>query len=103
MMQYPYISIFPEGIDERTYFCDVDLKGQTVMEAYSRFIEAHQYTNANIYLSQQNKVHHYSADLMNYLEAKTKSTQEHILSWEKYSPHHLSNTEPDISVNEFWI
>lgn len=102
-MQYPYISIFPEGIDERTYFCDVDLKGQTVMDTYQKLIEAKQYTDANNFLSQQNKVHHYSADLMNYLEAKIKNTQEYILSWEKYSPHHLSNAEPNINVNEFWI
>ena len=57
-MQYPYVSIFPDGIDERTYFCDVDLKGQTVMDAYQKLIEAKQYTDANNFLSQQNKVHH---------------------------------------------
>lgn len=102
-MQYPYISIFPEGIDERTYFCDTDIKGQAVMNTYHSLIKAHQYTDANIFLSQQNEAHHYSADLMNYLEAKISNTQEYILNWEKYSPHHLSNTEPDIDVNEFWI
>lgn len=72
-MQYPYISIFPEGIDERTYFCDVDLKGQTVMDAYQKAYRSKAIYGCKQFLSQQNKVHHYSADLMNYLEAKIKT------------------------------
>lgn len=46
-MQYPYVSIYPEGIDDRTYFCDMDLKGQPVMDAYNHLIDARQYTDAN--------------------------------------------------------
>ena len=102
-MQYPYVSIYPEGIDDRTYFCDIDLKGQPLMDAYHSLIDERRYTDANILLSQQNEVHHYSADLINYLEAKVKNTQEYISNWEKYSPHHLSNAEPNININEFWI
>lgn len=102
-MQYPYVSIYPEGIDDRTYFCDMDLKGQPVMDVYNHLIDARQYTDANNFLSQQSEVHHYSADLMNYLEAKVRNTQEYILNLEKFSPHHLSHTEPDIDVGEFWI
>ncbi len=102
-MQYPYVSIYPEGIDDRTYFYDIDLKGQPLMDAYHSLIDERRYTDANILLSQQNEVHHYSADLINYLEAKVKNTQEYISNWEKYSPHHLSNAEPNININEFWI
>ena len=71
-MQYPYVSIYPEGIDDRTYFCDIDLKGQPLMDAYHSLIDERRYTDANILLSQQNEVHHYSADLINYLEAKIR-------------------------------
>ena len=102
-MQYPYVSIYPEGIDDRTYFCDIDLKGQPLMDAYHSLIDESRSTDANILISQQNDVHHYSAVLINYLEAKVKNTQEYISNWEKYSPHHLSNAEPNININEFWI
>ena len=102
-MQYPYTSIFPNGIDNRTFFCDVDLKGKPVMDTYNKLISKGKYTEANILLGQQSNVHHYSADLFNFIEAKIKNTQEFIFNSEKYSPHHFDNSEPDIAINEMWI
>ena len=102
-MQYPYTSIFPEGIDERTFFHDVDLGNKTVMETYNGLIQDSKYTDANIFLSQQSGIHSYSADLFNYIEAKINTWQQTILEKEKYNPYHYSSSDPDISVGEFWI
>lgn len=102
-MNYPYISIFPSGIDRRIYFSDINIDGVPIMDTYNQLISERKYTEANNFISQQNVVHHYSADLFNYIEAIIESTQEYISNLEKYNPFHTSDAEPSIEVNEFWI
>ena len=102
-MQYPYTSIFPDGIDERTFFHDVNLNTLPIMEAYNNLISNNRYTDASIFLSQQSGLHGYSADLFNFIEAKINTWQKAILEKEKYNPFHHSPTEPNIEVNEVWI
>lgn len=103
-MQYPYTSIFPDGIDDRTFFHDVDLDNLPVVETYDNLIKNNSFTDANVFLSQQSGVHNYSADLFNYIEAKISTWQQAVIEKEKYNPFHYSSTEPDdMSVGEFWI
>ena len=102
-MQYPYTSILPNGIDDRTFICDVDLNGKPTMDAYNNLITNGKFTDANIFISQQN-VHNYSADLLNFIEAKIEAWQECIYKKEKFNPFHHSTTEPEnIQNGEFWI
>lgn len=102
-MQYSYTSIFPYGIDERTFFHDVDLFNVPMMKTYNDLIKDKKYTDANVFLSQQNSLHNYSADLFNYLEVKVNTWQKAILDKVKYNPFHSSSAEPDIPVGEVWI
>lgn len=102
-IQYPYTTIFPDGIDERTYFHDVGLSTLPLMEMYNNLISNSRFTDAAIFLSQQNSLHNYSADLFNYIEAKIFTWQKNILEKEKHNPFHSSSIEPDIQVGEIWI
>lgn len=102
-IQYPYTSIFPDGIDERTFFHDVGLSDLSLMTMYGNLISDSKFTNAAIFLSQQNGLHNYSADLFNFIEAKIFAWQKNISEKEKYNPFHSSSTEPDIPVGEIWI
>lgn len=101
-MNYPYISIFPNGIDKRTYFCDVSLTTKSYMDAYMQLLEQGKFIEANILLS-QSPLHSYGSGILNFIEAKIKTTQDYVLQIEKYNPYHLSDEEPDIEVGEFWI
>lgn len=100
-MQYPYTSIYPDGIDEQTFFCDVSIETKPFMDTYNDLIKNKQYTDANIFFSQQRNLHGYSADLFNFMEAKIYNTQEHVLSLEKYNPFHTN--EDDVGIGEFLI
>lgn len=102
-MQYPYTSIFPDGIDEQTFFHDIDLNTLPIMEAHNNLISKNKYTDANILLNQQNNLHSYSANLFNFIEAKINTWQKSISEKEKYNPFHHSSSEPDILVGEIWI
>lgn len=101
-MNYPYISIFPNGIDKRTFFCDVDLKNKSYWDCYIKLLEQGKYSEANTFLN-QSPVHSYSSGILNFIEIKTEHTQDYILKQEKYNPYHLSDEEPDLEVEEFWI
>lgn len=103
-MQYPYTSIFPNEIDEQIYFHDVDLNNRPLMEIYDNLIKDGKYTEANNFISQQNDIHNYSADLFNFEQAKIYTMQDYVLSLEKYNPHHFSSTYPKhIKKGETWI
>lgn len=103
-MQYNYISTFPSGIDSLVFFHDVDLKNLPIMEAYNNMISSNRFTDANIFISQQNDIHNYSADLFNYIENMIFNWHKCILEKEKYNPHRYSSIEPEtISLNEVWI
>lgn len=102
-MQYPYISNFPNSVDERTFFCDIDIDTKPLMDHYNNLIQEKKYQEANIFLSQQNNLHGYTADLFNFLEAKIFNTQEFVLNMEKYNPFHYSPSEPNIEIGEIWI
>lgn len=102
-MNYPYTSNFPNTIDGRTFFYDVDLDTISYMNTYVSLIEQGKYEEANAFIH-NSPAHIYSANLINYAEARTKTLQEYILTLEKYNPYILSDDEPDaIEVNEFWI
>lgn len=101
-MNYPYISIFPNNLDQRTFFCDVDIKNKPDWDYYLKLLEQGKYSEANTFLNQK-PIHSYSSGIFNFLEEKTKNTQDYILKQEKYNPYHLSDEEPDIRIGEFWI
>lgn len=99
---YPYTSIFPDGIDKRTFFCDVDLNTKVYQDKYNELIERGKYSDAATLLA-QSPIHSYTAGILNYIEIKTKHLQEYVLAKEKYNPYHVSDTEPDIAVGGVWI
>lgn len=101
-MNYPYISNFPNNIDKRTFFSDVDLDTIKHMNTFLALIKEGKYTEANAYLK-QSPAHSYTAGLFNFIEEKTYTLQEYVLQLEKYNPYYLSEDEPDIEVGEFWI
>ena len=101
-MNYPYISTFPNAIDKRTFFSDVDLETISHMNIFLDLIKQGKYTEANSYLS-QSPVHSYTAGLFNFIEAKTHALQDYILQQEKYNPYCVADDEPNVEVGEFWI
>lgn len=100
-MQYDYTSVFPNGFDDRTFFCDVDIKNKPIIDAYNNLISQGKFTDANIFINSHNGIHNYSADLWNFIETKIKNTQEYLTTLEKYNPFH--STKEETPVGEFWI
>lgn len=101
-MVYPYTSIFPDGIDKRTFFCDVDLDAKVYLDKYNGLLEQGKYSDAAALLT-QSPIHAYTAGILNYIEIKTKHLQDYLLAKEKYNPYHVSDTEPDIEAGGVWI
>lgn len=102
IMNYPYISIYPNGLDKRTFFCDVNISTKPYRDKYNELIRCGKYTDASMLLS-TSPIHSYSAGILNFIEAKIKNTQNYVLSKEKYNPYHISDEEPDLKVGEVWI
>lgn len=101
-MTYPYTSIFPNGIDKRTFFCDVDINTKVYLDKYNELLEHGKYSDAAMLLA-QSPIHSYSAGILNFIEAKTKNLQNYVLAQEKYNPYHASDVEPNIEIGEIWI
>ncbi len=101
-MVYPYTSIFPDGIDRRTFFCDVDLGTKADHDKYSELLEQGKYSDAAVLL-EQSHMHSYTAGILNYLEIKTKHLQDYVLAKEKYNPYYITDTEPDAEAGEIWF
>lgn len=101
-MVYPYTSVFPNGIDKRTFFCDVDLNTKAYQDRYSEFLEHGKYSDAAA-LFAQSPIHAYTAGILNYIEIKTKHLQDYLFEKQKYNPYHISDTEPDIGTGGIWI
>ena len=99
---YPYTSIFPDGIDKRTFFCDVDLNTKSYQDKYNELLKQGKYSDAATLLA-HSPIHSYTAEILNYIEVKTKHLQDYVLAKEKYNPYHVSDTEPDIDIGEIWF
>ena len=81
IMNYPYISIYPNGLDKRTFFCDVNISTKPYWDKYNELIRCGKYTDASMLLS-TSPIHSYSSGILNFIEAKIKNTQEYVLSKE---------------------
>ena len=81
IMNYPYISIYPNGLDKRTFFCDVNISTKPYWDKYNELIRCGKYTDASMLLS-TSPIHSNSAGILNFIEAKIKNTQEYVLSKE---------------------
>jgi len=101
-MVYPYISVFPNGIDKRTFFCDVDITTKPYLDKYNKLLSQGKYSDAATLLA-QSPIHSYTAGILNFIEVKTKHLQDYVLQKERYNPYHPSDIEPDVEVGEIWI
>lgn len=94
---------FPECIDGRLYFCDIDVSQVPIMKNYYIFLNAENYTRASEYLN-NSEVYFYGAWLLNLLENRLCAIGEYLMKEEKSKLTTMQEPEPqNASIGFTWI
>ena len=104
------LSIYPDGIDELTFFQDVSLDKIEVLNTYNNLIEQGEYSKASVYINEQEGIFGYFACFFNLIENRIYALQHYLLAQgQKENPIvTTSDTDDDTeitSVNDdtIWI
>ena len=62
------ISYYPDKIDEMTFFQDNNLEKIEIVNHYNALVAKGKYTEANIYINQQNDFYGFFSDFLNLIE-----------------------------------
>ncbi len=103
-MLYNTMSHYPDGIDEMIFFQDNDLETIEIMNHYNDLISKCKYTEANEYITNQEGIHGFYADLFNAIENRIYNLQKYILTKppkkQLFVFAEADSMEPDISTLE---
>ena len=99
------LSVFPDGIDSRVYFSDINLENVSVMNQYQELIKAGRYTDASQLLNSNDNIFFYGAWVLNMFENRLRNTGKYLLSKEKTSANIYQPEEPteNLRKNLIWI
>lgn len=97
--------LFPDEIDDRSFFSDIGLQYKDNLTNYNALIKSKEYRSASEYAESTNH-EYYGAYLFNALEKRTKRIGEHLLNDEsvRIRPYYQQE-EPDEDLydNLTWI
>lgn len=98
-------SIFPDGIDSRVYFSDIDLNNVEFMNTYQELIKNGKYSEASQLLNSNDNVFFYGAWVLNMFENRLRNIGEYLLTKEKQSANIYQPDEPteNLKYNMIWI
>lgn len=98
-------SVFPDGIDPRVYFSDIDLDNVEFMHNYQELIQNGKYTEASQLLNSNDNVTFYGAWVLNMFENRLRNTGEYLLTKKKASANTYQSKEPTEGLvkNMIWI
>ena len=99
------LSVFPDGIDSRVYFSDINLENVSIMNQYQELIKAGRYTDASQLLNSNDNIFFYGAWVLNMFENRLRNTGKYLLNKEKISANIYQSEEPteDLKENLIWI
>ena len=95
------LSIYPDGIDELTFFQDVSLDKIEVLNTYNNLIEQGEYSKASVYINEQEGIFGYFACFFNLASTDAPisfTTFTAILQppFLPFFPHQVSQHTPSI-------
>ena len=94
---------FPNQIDSRTFFSDIDLSQVPIMKNYYTLQNAGNYTRASELLN-NSEVFFYGAWWLNMMENRLNAIGDYALKMKKPNLVNYSNSEPtEISEGLSWI
>ncbi len=98
------ISIFPKGIDTRTFFSDISIDYTDLMSQYQLLIKQGKYSEASPLLNNSD-ASFYGAWIFNLFDNRLKNIGEYLLTLEKPKLTIYQNTEPNEGLieNLTWI
>ncbi len=98
------ISIFPQGIDTRTFFSDISIDYTDLMSQYQLLIKQGKYSEASKLLNNSD-ASFYGAWIFNLFDNRLKNIGEYLLTLEKPKLTIYQNTEPNEGLieNLTWI
>lgn len=73
------ISYYPDKIDEMTFFQDNNLEKIEIVNHYNALVAKGKYTEANIYINQQNDFYGFFSDFLNLIENRIYTLQNYLL------------------------
>lgn len=99
-------SVFPDAIDERIFFSDVDLEHLELMQTYQNLIKQSKYTEASELLNNSD-ASFYGAWILNLLENRLHNIGDYLINNENIEkpPTNLyqDNAPESIENNLVWI
>ena len=95
---------FPNDIDRRTYYSDVSLQNQSLMNDYHSLLQMKKYNEASQTVSKSG-VPFYSAELFNFFETCAKNIGEYLLtkSIQGIRPIYQQEAPVGANTNSIWI
>ena len=93
---------FPNEIDPRIFFSDVDLDHLDVLNEHKTLISSESYTNASELLN-GSEIDFYGAWLLNLLENRLEAIGSFLLQKSKPNLQVYSNNEPVAKMGLHWI
>ena len=84
---------FPQEIDSRTFFQDIDISQVPIMQEYYKLLNAGNYDAASELLN-NSEVFFYGAWLLNLLENRLNAVGEYVMQLEKPKLVVYQSTEP---------
>ncbi len=98
-----YSTVFPDSIDDRHFFQDINIEQLPIMEKYNGMIASSGYTAASEYINAQ-EVTFYGAWILNMLEERLIAIENYfVYEVEKPNIVTYTDTEPtDVEVGYCW-
>lgn len=98
------LSIFPQGIDSRTFFSDISIDYINLMAQYQTLIKQEKYSEASKLLNNSD-ASFYGAWIFNLFDNRLKNIGEYLLTLEKPNLITYQETEPNegLTENITWI
>lgn len=97
---------FPNQLDDRMFWSDVDLNHAEILLRYEKYIERQQLKEASQYIYENgDDIDWYGAYLLNKIELQIRTIGEFLLQKETHAPiFYYGSSEPtEVEENMVWI
>lgn len=102
-MEYEVTTNFPNSVDDRIFYNDINLEQLDILNHYKILLDASNYDGASNLL-QNNNIDYIGAWLWNLFEVRIKATQEYLLTKQKPQLQIYSSTVPtEVQEGMVWI
>lgn len=98
------LSIFPEGIDSRIFFSDIDIDHISLMKQHQQLLSQNRFSESSALLDNSD-ISYYGAWLPNLFDDRIYNIERYIITKEKPKLTIYQTDEPasDLTANISWI